>query len=103
MQLDEIRKEIDTVDDEMRNLFLRRMELSRQIALVKAGTGDAVRKPDREKAMIARLSEGMDPQLLDFYRSFLEHILFLSRSFQEQLLSQGKTGLCAQDSGNTEA
>ena len=65
MQLDEIRKEIDTVDDEMKSLFIRRMELSRQVALVKARTGDAVRKPDREKAMIARLSEGMDPQLLD--------------------------------------
>ena len=103
MQLDEIRKEIDTVDDEMRSLFIRRMELSRQIALVKARTGDAVRKPDREKAMIARLSEGMEPQLLDAYRSFLEHILFLSRSLQEQLLSQGETGPCVQDPGNKEA
>lgn len=103
MQLDEIRKEIDTVDDEMRTLFIRRMELSRQVALVKARTGDAVRKPDREKAMIARLCEGMDPQLLDVYRSFLEHILFLSRSLQEQLLRRGEAGPCAQNPESREA
>ena len=103
MQLDEIRKEIDTVDNEMRSLFIRRMGLSRQIALIKARTGDAIRKPDREKAMIDRLSEGMDPQLLDAYRSFLEHILFLSRSYQEQLLNQGESGPSVQSSESQKA
>jgi len=94
MKLDEIRKEIDTVDNEMRDLFIRRMGYSRQIALEKARTGDSVYKPDREREMTQRLSADVDPSIREAYRSFLKQILLLSRTYQEQIIRE-----CAKEAG----
>ena len=57
MKLEEIRKELDVVDKEMRSLFERRMELAKNVADVKFETGDEIYKPDREKEVISKNSE----------------------------------------------
>ena len=89
MELSEIRKEIDSVDNEMRELFIRRMGLSKKVAALKAKTGDSIYKPDREKEMIGRLSAGLDPELTQAYQSFLRQVLRLSREYQEKLIGSG--------------
>ena len=52
MTLEEIRVEIDAVDTEMKPLFLRRMECSRQVAEAKEKSGGDVYVPEREKVVI---------------------------------------------------
>ncbi len=62
MGLDKIRQEIDTVDKQMRKLFLRRMELSGQVIEEKKKTGDTVYVPKREAEIIARRMEGVEAE-----------------------------------------
>ena len=56
MELADIRVEIDKIDDELKTLYFKRMELSKEVAKIKSGkeTGkkDNVYKPDREKQIL---------------------------------------------------
>ena len=46
--LSEIRQDINRVDEQIRALFLERMDLALQVAQTKVETDDKIYKPDRE-------------------------------------------------------
>ena len=56
MTLEEVRKEIDKVDSQIKKLFSERMELAENVAKVKAETGDVILKPEREEIIISNLT-----------------------------------------------
>ena len=87
MTLDEIRRQIDETDTKMKELFLHRMQLSGQIARIKAKSGDDVYKPDREQQLIERLTAGLDPEAKEAYSEFLRRILELSRTSQYKIIA----------------
>jgi len=86
MTLDELRAEIDAVDDELAALLARRMALAAQVAAVKRGTGAPVLQPGREEAILARLGAGMDPQYLPALTAVYQAIFRASRELQEGLI-----------------
>lgn len=55
--LDQLRREIDGVDDDLVGLISRRLELGREIAQVKAATGEPVMQPQRVEEVQARVLE----------------------------------------------
>ena len=73
MSLEDIRKEINEIDDKMRTLFDARMECATEVAKVKLETGDSIYKPEREKEMYERFIDNPD------YISFLKKVVQLSR------------------------
>lgn len=85
MELDELRREIDAVDAEMRALFARRMEAVRAVAVAKRELGLPVEDSAREAAMEAAAAEGVDEELLPFYLRFLRENVALSKEYQRQL------------------
>ncbi|MBQ9156310.1 MAG: chorismate mutase [Eubacterium sp.] len=82
MELADVRKNIDQVDGEIRRLFIERMSLADQVACIKAKTEDVINKPDREQAIIAKQTEGMDPKLLREYTALIKRIMEVSRKYQ---------------------
>ena len=82
MSLTEIRNEIDQVDAQIRELFIRRMGLAERVAVEKAKTEDVIYKPDREQAIIEKQSKDMDPHLLMEYRALVKRIMEVSRKYQ---------------------
>ena len=95
MELSEIRVEIDKIDDELKALYFKRMELSKEVAKIKSGkdTGkkDDVYKPDREKQIIDRLTSDLvgDKEVLkEDYILFIQRILENSKNYQRKLLSE---------------
>ena len=62
MPLDNLRKEIDELDNEMLRLLNRRMKVVREIGRIKRSSKSAIYRPEREKAIIDRLT---DQKLLD--------------------------------------
>ena len=88
MTLEEIRPQIDTVDKEIRELFIRRMHLAEQVARVKAQTEDTIYKPDREKAILENRSKGMEEDLKMEYRALLKRVMEVSRKYQYGLTLQ---------------
>ena len=86
MELSELRKKIDRIDEELLALFLERMQLSGEIAEYKREHGLPVYNAGREQEIldwVARESGNMEKYAVPFFKS----IFVLSRSRQEQILS----------------
>lgn len=89
MDLEELRNEIDTIDDAIIPLLLRRQALSRQVAQVKAETGKAVRDAQREQAIEEKITARCGEQH-QAVSTVYQTILAVSREEQEQLLNSEK-------------
>ena len=90
MSLNEIRKDIDAIDNELKELFLRRMELSGKVADIKAEDGGSIYVPERENDIINRLTKGVGEEYVREYRAFIKRILTLSRECQYEELMKRK-------------
>ena len=82
-----LRTRINALDDQLRALFLERMEISAEVATYKRSVGMPVLDPVREQALLARLSEGLDEAHAEAVTSLWKQILELSRALQHQLLA----------------
>ena len=82
-----LRTRINALDDQLRALFLERMEISAEVAAYKRSVGMPVLDPVREQALLARLSEGLDEAHAEAVTSLWKQILELSRALQHQLLA----------------
>ena len=87
MNLDELRAEIDKIDDEMVRLFSSRMQISGQICDFKSKNGLAIHDPVREQQKLELISNKVDESLVDFVEALYVKIFELSRDYQAQLKS----------------
>jgi monofunctional chorismate mutase len=88
MTLEEARQDIDKIDNGLKDLFLKRMKVSEAIAEIKAESGDEIYKPEREKIVIERLTEGVEPDLVEEYTQFVKKIMEISRDYQYKKISE---------------
>ena len=88
MTLEEARQDIDKIDNGLKDLFLKRMKVSGAIAEIKAESGDEIYKPEREKIVIERLTEGVEPDLVEEYTQFVKKIMEISRDYQYKKISE---------------
>ena len=86
MNLDEIRTEIDAVDDELTKLFAKRMELAAEVAEYKRENAMNVYDPARERKKLADISAKLPDDLKEYGFSLYSLIFELSRSCQNRLL-----------------
>lgn len=56
-KLNELRKQIDVIDDQMLQLLNQRMEVVKQVGVLKQGQGSVIYRPEREAAIIERLHQ----------------------------------------------
>lgn len=83
--LDEIRKEINSIDEEIKKLFLRRMEISKDVVEAKIERGLPILNKEREREVLDRMKEGSG----DFapYLHLLYQTMFhLSKSYQSKFI-----------------
>lgn len=84
MDLGNIRNEINRIDDEIKELFKKRLDCSDQVARVKLETGDLVYKPEREREIAKRLSNDKK------YLSINKRIIQISRKYQYEKFAENK-------------
>ena len=85
MDLQDIRQKIDAIDDELVQLFVRRMDCSREVALAKQQTSKPIRDHARERAIVNRLTAAAGDGLSPYVRALYAQIFDLSRSYQSSL------------------
>ena len=85
MELNDIRQNIDAIDDELVKLFTKRMECSRQVALAKQRTGKPIRDHARERAIVNRLTAAAGDECAPYVKALYAQIFDLSRSYQSSL------------------
>ena len=87
-ELDKIRENINSIDEQMAQLFQERMEMSRQVAAFKKDRGLSIRDAERERELIDRDRRFIkDPAVDGYYVQFLRSILDLSCAYQSRLLN----------------
>jgi chorismate mutase/prephenate dehydratase len=59
-ELGKIRVQLDDIDDQLLKLINQRMELVHQVGVIKAKSGGAIYRPEREKAILDRLENNND-------------------------------------------
>lgn len=84
MNLDELRKQIDEIDQKMMNLFKDRMLVSKMIGEFKKTNNLPVLDQNREQEILnQRRVELNDDHLWPLYQSFIKEIMKLSKEYQK--------------------
>ena len=85
MELQDIRRNIDAIDDELVQLFARRMDCARAVAAAKRETGRAIRDRAREREIVNRLTARAGEEYAPYVKTLYSQIFDLSRSYQSAL------------------
>ena len=84
--LTEIRKEIDNVDDQITELFQKRMEIVKEVAKSKSGTGKSVNDSERENAVLYRLVNKVDDDIKFYLKELYSTIFYTSKAYQSTMM-----------------
>lgn len=83
MGLEELRNEIDTIDDEILELFLKRMELASKVADYKRENNLSTLQKGREREILKRVSEKSGSEMEHYSRTLFTTLMGLSKSYQD--------------------
>ncbi len=84
MELNEIRKKIDVVDKKLVDLFVERMNLSKQVADYKKENQLPIYVPSRERQKLQDVAQQAGTDMENYTRVLYSMIFELSRSFQSK-------------------
>ena len=90
MDITQLRKQIDTIDDEIVRLFCQRMGISAQIADFKKENNMPILDSGRESQIIERLSQAAGVEFASATRQLYQTIFQLSRAYQAELIQAVK-------------
>ncbi|MBQ9963919.1 MAG: chorismate mutase [Clostridia bacterium] len=91
MSIEQLRNEIDSIDKELVNLFVKRMGVAAQVADYKRENGKPVLDPERERMLLQKVSDLAGEDMESQTRILYQLILSLSRSYQSHLLGFDST------------
>lgn len=85
MNLEELRKEIDSVDRNILELFRDRMALSAEIGKVKKAKGLAILDIEREKDKLDKIAKNVEDDLSAYTSKLYLTLADLSKEYQNNL------------------
>lgn len=84
MKLTDLRKEIEEIDQEMLELFIKRMDVSYQIGMYKKQHQLPILDEKREQALFDKQKALLNNETLwPLYKSFLKELMRLSKEYQK--------------------
>ena len=86
MELSELRQQIDGIDRQLVDLFIKRMTVAAEVAEYKRENGMNVLDASRERALLAKVSELSGEDFEEYTRTLYATVLDLSRSYQHKCL-----------------
>ena len=85
LNLDEIRAEISAINDEMLALFVKRMELSAQVAMYKKANGLPTLDRTREEAILQKVADNTGDEFRQYAIQLFRTMMDLSKEYQDTL------------------
>ena len=83
-KLEEVRIEIDQVDQALIKLIIKRINLSKEVKAVKLASGKTVFDPNREREVIEQLKEIIPPEHHDYLETLYTLIFDYSKAVQNR-------------------
>ena len=88
-ELEQARKRIDEIDEQIRALFIERMRGAAEIAAYKQSHGLPIYVPEREAEVLERHCALIgDPELRSCYELFQRHLMDISKEYQRVIISE---------------
>ena len=84
MDLKELREEIDGIDETLVKLFVKRMDLSAQVADYKKANNLPIYVPTRERQILQDVATKAGPKMANYTRVLYSMLFELSRSYQRK-------------------
>lgn len=84
MDLNEIRGQIDQIDNQLVDLFVQRMGLSAQVADYKKANHLPIYVPAREREILQEVAKKAGPEMANYTRVLYSMLFELSRSYQSK-------------------
>ena len=88
MNLQDYRKQIDEIDDQLVSLFQKRMEVAKGIAQYKLECGMPVLDATREREKLAEVCAKVSPEMRNYTSVLYSSLFELSRSYQNQQMQR---------------
>ena len=82
MELNQLRTKINEIDEEILNLFLRRMEVAGQVAEYKKARHLPIYQPQREEEILKKVEEKAGPEMGGHARALFATLMELSKDIQ---------------------
>lgn len=86
IDLNKIRDQIDSIDDQLIELFEKRMNLASDVAKYKMENNMQILNSKREREIINRISKNIAPQYSVYSKILYKTLFDLSRSYQSKLM-----------------
>ncbi len=87
MKLEELRREIDSIDEQIAGLFERRMGVSKGVALAKIEADMPVFDGTREKQVLESRTKMLEnAELKPYFETFLQAMMDVSKSYQTEFI-----------------
>jgi len=84
MDINELRQQIDGIDDQLVSLFVQRMDIAAQIADYKKAKHLPIYVPAREREKLQAVAEKAGPEMANYTRVLYSMLFELSRSYQSK-------------------
>ena len=94
MDLQELRTEIDRIDDQLVKLFAERMEIAAKIGDYKKQRNLPVFVPAREREKLQDVAEKAGPEMEEYIRELYTTLFSLSRNYQNKRNSTTPSDCC---------
>lgn len=88
MDIQDMRKEIDTIDDQLVQLFTQRMDVAARIADYKKENNLPIFVPAREQEKLADIAQKAGPEMAEYAQQLYAKIFELSRDYQSKRISE---------------
>lgn len=85
LNLEKTRAEISRINDEMLQLFIKRMQLSRDVARYKIANGLPTYDAKREQAILDKVKENSPREFAPYAEKFFRTVMDLSKDYQNEL------------------
>ena len=88
-KLTDVRTDIDKIDDQMTELFGKRLNLAKEVADIKSAENIPVTDNSREREIVYRLSQKLPQEFALYLKEFYETVFFTGKAYQSSVM--GKT------------
>ncbi len=86
MKLNDLRQQIDHIDSQLVDLFLKRMALCKEIAYAKIECGQAINVPGRETEVLKKVLAQTTPEMREYVRLLYQKLFELSKDYQTKMI-----------------
>lgn len=86
MDINELRMQIDSIDDQLVRLFVQRMALAKEIGLYKKANAIPVLDATREEAKLREIAAKAGPDMANYACSLYKALFDLSRQYQNEVI-----------------